>query len=76
MHSKTRKSIKAVRNFIQQDVDYIVILTVTETGWDTVCKKQEAGIPVIIVDRMIDVSDDSLFTAWVDLTSFRKVMMQ
>ena len=25
----------------------------------------DAGIPVIIVDRMVDVSDDSLYTAWV-----------
>ena len=26
---------------------------------------KDADIPVIIVDRMIDVSDDSLYTAWV-----------
>lgn len=63
---KQENQIKAVRNFIQQDVDYIVIAPVTETGWDTVLQEaKEAGIPVIIVDRMIDVSDDSLFTAWV-----------
>jgi simple sugar transport system substrate-binding protein len=63
---KQENQIKAVRNFIQQDVDYIVIAPVTETGWDTVLQEaKEAGIPVIIVDRMIDVSDDTLFTAWV-----------
>lgn len=63
---KQENQIKAVRNFIQQDVDYIVIAPVTETGWDTVLKEaQDAGIPVIIVDRMVDVSDDSLYTAWV-----------
>lgn len=63
---KQENQIKAVRNFIQQDVDYIVIAPVTETGWDTVLKEaKEAGIPVIIVDRMIDVSDDSLFECWV-----------
>ena len=63
---KQENQIKAVRNFIQQDVDYIVIAPVTETGWDTVLQEaKEAGIPVVIVDRMIDVSDDSLFTAWV-----------
>ena len=54
------------RKFIQQDVDYIVLAPVTETGWDTVLKEaKDADIPVIIVDRMIDVSDDSLYTAWV-----------
>lgn len=63
---KQENQIKAVRNFIQQDVDYIVIAPVTETGWDTVLQEaKEAGIPVVIVDRMIDVSDDSLFTCWV-----------
>lgn len=63
---KQENQIKAVRNFIQQEVDYIVIAPVTETGWETVLTEaKDAGIPVIIVDRMIDVSDDSLFTAWV-----------
>ena len=63
---KQENQLKAVRNFIQQDVDYIVIAPVTETGWDTVLQEaKDAGIPVIIVDRMIDVSDDSLYTAWV-----------
>jgi simple sugar transport system substrate-binding protein len=63
---KQENQIKAVRNFIQQEVDYIVIAPVTETGWDTVLNEAyEAGIPVIIVDRMIDVSDDNLFECWV-----------
>jgi galactofuranose transport system substrate-binding protein len=63
---KQENQIKAVRNFIQQDVDYIVIAPVTETGWDTVLKEaQDASIPVIIVDRMVDVSDNSLYEAWV-----------
>lgn len=63
---KQENQIKAVRNFIQQDVDYIVIAPVVETGWETVLgEAKEAGIPVIIVDRMINVSDDSLFTCWV-----------
>ncbi|SES90305.1 ABC transporter substrate-binding protein [[Clostridium] polysaccharolyticum] len=63
---KQENQITAIRNFIQQEVDYIVLAPVTETGWDTVLKEaKDAGIPVIIVDRMIDVSDDSLYTAWV-----------
>ena len=63
---KQENQIKAIRNFIQQEVDYIVLAPVTETGWDTVLKEaKDAGIPVIIVDRMVKVSDDSLYTAWV-----------
>jgi len=63
---KQSNQITAIRKFIQQGVDYIVLAPVTEKGWDTVlAEAKEAGIPVIIVDRMVDVSDSSLFTAWV-----------
>ena len=60
------RQITAIRNFIQQGVDYIVLAPTTETGWDTVLTEaKNAGIPVIIVDRMIEVSDQDLFACWV-----------
>jgi simple sugar transport system substrate-binding protein len=63
---KQENQIKAVRDFISQEVDVIAIAPVTETGWETVLgEAKDAGIPVIIVDRMIDVSDDSLYSCWV-----------
>lgn len=63
---KQANQIMAIRTFIRQEVDYIVLAPVTETGWDTVLQEaKDAGIPVIIVDRMVDVSDKSLFTCWV-----------
>lgn len=63
---KQSNQITAIRSFIQQEVDYIVLAPVTETGWDTVLQEaKEAGIPVIIVDRQVDVNDQSLFTCWV-----------
>ena len=63
---KQENQLKAIRNCIQQEVDYIVLAPVTESGWDAVLKEaKDADIPVIIVDRMVDVSDDSLYTAWV-----------
>ena len=63
---KQENQITAIRNFIQQEVDYILLAPVTETGWDTVLQEaKDADIPVIIVDRMVKVSDDSLYTAWV-----------
>lgn len=63
---KQANQIMAIRTFIQQEVDYIVLAPVTETGWDTVLQEaKDAGIPVIIVDRKVDVSDDTLFTCWV-----------
>ena len=58
--------ILAVRRFIQQRVDYILLMPLSETGWDSVLQEaRDAGIPVILVDRMVDVEDDSLYVAHV-----------
>lgn len=63
---KQANQIRAIRMFIQQEVDYIVLAPVMETGWETVLQEaKDAGIPVIIVDRKVDVSDESLFTCWI-----------
>lgn len=63
---KQENQIKAIRSFIQQEVDYIVVAPVVETGWETVLEEaKEAGIPVILSDRQMDVSDDSLYECWV-----------
>jgi len=65
--------IKDIRRFIFQQVDYILIAPVTETGWDTVlAEAKEAGIPVIIVDRMIDTKDDSLYVACVGTDKYEE----
>lgn len=61
---RQENQIKDVRSFIFQEVDYIVIAPVTETGWDTVLTEaRDSGIPVVIVDRMIDTEDESLYAA-------------
>ncbi len=70
--NKQEKQITAIRNFINQGVDYIVLAPTTEEGWDTVLQEAKAaGIPVILVDRRIDVADESLFTCWVG-SDFRR----
>ena len=69
---KQEKQITAIRNFINQGVDYIVLAPTTEQGWETVLSEAKAaGSPVIIVDRMIEVADNSLFTCWIG-SDFRK----
>lgn len=69
---KQQKQITAIRNFINQGVDYIVLAPTKETGWDTVLTEaKDAGIPVIIVDRMIETADLDLFTCWIG-SDFRK----
>ncbi|MDE6364517.1 MAG: ABC transporter substrate-binding protein [Lachnospiraceae bacterium] len=60
--------IKAIRSFISQRVDYIVFAPVIEDGWDTVLQEaKDAKIPVIVTDRMVNVQDDSLYTAWIGM---------
>ena len=64
---KQENQIKAIRNFIEMGVDVIVFPPVVETGWETVLTEcQEAGIPVILVDRGIDPSaGDDLYTTMI-----------
>ena len=63
---KQENQISAIRKFIQQQVDYIVLMPISESGWDSVLQEaKEAGIPVILVDRMVNVEDESLYAAHV-----------
>ncbi len=51
----------AIRSFIAQQVDAIIIAPVIETGWDQVLSEaQAAGIPVVIIDRNV-TADESLY---------------
>ncbi len=59
---KQENQIKALRSFIAQDVDVIAFSPVVESGWETVLREaRAAGIPVVLTDRAVDVSDDSLY---------------
>jgi galactofuranose transport system substrate-binding protein len=61
---KQENQIKAIRSFIAQQVDVIAFSPVVETGWETVLQEARAAhIPVILTDRAVDVSDDSLYLA-------------
>ncbi|NCD34453.1 MAG: ABC transporter substrate-binding protein [Spartobacteria bacterium] len=59
---KQENQIKAIRNFIAQGVDVIAFSPVVETGFEAVLQEaKEAGIPVILSDRAVDVQDDTLW---------------
>lgn len=61
---KQENQIKAIRSFIAQGVDIIAFVPIVETGWDTVLKEaKDAKIPVMVVDRDVKLSDDSLYVA-------------
>ncbi len=56
------KQIKAIRSFIAYQVDVIAFSPIVEDGWDSVLlEAKEAGIPVIVADRTVNVEDESLY---------------
>ncbi len=62
---KQENQIKALRSFIAQRVDVIAFSPVVETGWETVLREvKAANIPVILTDRAVDVTDDSLYVTF------------
>jgi galactofuranose transport system substrate-binding protein len=61
---KQENQIKSIRSFIAQQVDVIAFSPVVETGWEPVLQEaKDAGIPVVLTDRAVDVSDPSLYTS-------------
>lgn len=69
---KQENQIKAIRDFILQEVDYIVLDPIVETGWDAVLKEaKDAGIPVLLTDRSVQVEDEGLYTCWIG-SDFKK----
>lgn len=62
---KQENQIKAIRNFIAQEVDVIALAPVVESGWETVLQEaKDAGIPVVLLDRRITVDDESLYVTF------------
>ncbi|MFS0881473.1 ABC transporter substrate-binding protein [Metabacillus niabensis] len=62
---KQENQIKAIRSFIAQKVDAIVFSPVVETGFETVLQEaKDAGIPVFLADRAVDIEDDSLWVTF------------
>jgi len=61
---KQENQVKALRNFISQNVDYILFTGVVSTGWGEVLKEvNESEIPLILVDRMPDNMDEIEYAA-------------
>lgn len=58
---KQENQIAAIRSFIAQDVDAIILAPVVKTGWEQPLREaQRAGIPVILVDRGVE-AEESLY---------------
>ena len=60
------KQFEAIRSFIEQKVDIIAFAPVVETGWEPILLEvHAAGIPVILIDRAVDVEDSSLIVTFI-----------
>ena len=56
---KQENQIRAVRNFVTQRVDAIILAPVVETGWEPVLREaKRANIPVVLVDRGVSAPPD------------------
>ncbi|WP_438431803.1 ABC transporter substrate-binding protein [Gorillibacterium sp. sgz500922] len=56
------KQFEAIREFIARKVDVIAISPVIESGWEAILQEaKEAGIPVILSDRSVQIRDPSLY---------------
>jgi ABC-type sugar transport system substrate-binding protein len=63
---KQENQIQAIRSYITQGVDVIAFSPVVETGWDAVLQEAKAaGIPVILTDRAVDSSDETLYESFI-----------
>ena len=69
------KQQRAVRKFISEGVDYIIVSPVVETGWRELLEEtREAGIPVILINRLIDDIDTSLYECWIGTDFHRQAL--
>ena len=60
---KQENQVAALKSFIAQKVDAIILAPKVETGWEAVLMQAKAAkIPVILVDRGVTVNDQSLYT--------------
>src|SRR5690606_29243635 len=61
---KQENQIKALRSFIAQGGDAILLPPVVATGWDSVlAEAKEAEIPVVLLDRMVGSDKELSLTA-------------
>jgi ABC-type sugar transport system substrate-binding protein len=61
---KQENQIKAIRGFIAQGVDAILVAPVVATGWEEVLTEaKEASIPVVLLDRGIEGPEDLYMTS-------------
>ncbi|MDR1576465.1 MAG: ABC transporter substrate-binding protein [Treponema sp.] len=70
---KQENQIKAIRSFIAYQVDVIAFVPIVSDGWENVLEEaSEAGIPVLICDREINVEDESLYAGYLGTNAIQE----
>ena len=70
---KPENQIKALSSFVAQGVDAIILAPIVETGWDNVLEKaKKRNIPVLVLDREVEVKDDSLYVSYIGADTYNE----
>jgi simple sugar transport system substrate-binding protein len=73
---KQENQIRALRAFVTQGVDAIVLAPIVETGWEPVLREaKRAKIPVVIMDRKVQTSDESLYACFIGSDFYKEGAM-
>jgi len=74
--SKQENQIRAIRSFVTQGVDAIVLAPIVVTGWDNVLREaKRANIPVIIMDRKVITAEEGLYTTFIGSDFYKEGAM-
>jgi len=70
---KQENQIKAIRSFIAYQVDVIAFVPIVSDGWENVLgEARDAGIPVLICDREINIQDKSQYAGYIGTNSLQE----
>ncbi|MDR1174818.1 MAG: ABC transporter substrate-binding protein [Treponema sp.] len=70
---KQENQIKAIRSFIAYQVDVIAFVPIVLDGWENVLEEaRDAGIPVLLCDREINLDDESLYSGYLGTDMVRQ----
>jgi len=67
---KQENQIKAIRSCIAYQVDVIAFVPIVSDGWEHVLEEaHDAGIPVLVCDREINIQDENLYAGYIGTNS-------
>ena len=70
---KQENQIKAIRSLIAYQVDVIAFVPIVSDGWQHVLEEAwDAGIPVLICDREIDIQNEGLYAGFIGTNSLQQ----